>query len=177
VRNTENEEKMMREFAEFVEAAPAAPGRRADQAVLRMVGEKLHPAPWRVYAKFATIEAACGLLTLTVCPQFGLGFSPHHSILDILHSATPPAIFYLLCGILFVIFGAALSALVLGRDEIRTVGKNKYRCFAVYSAVAYLSLMTLGTELFVTASLTWVLGAMLGHVAGFEAIIRLRRPA
>jgi hypothetical protein len=177
VNHIKNEQKIMHEFVEFVEAAPIAPGQRTDLAVLRMVEKDFRPDPWMVYAKFTLIEVASGLLTLTVCHQFGLGFSQPHPVMDTLHAATPPAIFYLLCGLLFVILGSTMNALVLSRHEIRTFGKNKNRYFAAYSALAYLSFVIVGTEFFVVGSLTWVLGAMLGNVGGFEVVTRLRKTA
>jgi hypothetical protein len=175
VINLENEQKNMHEFSEFVEAAPIAPGRRTDLAVLRRVEKDFRPAAWKVYAKLTLIEATSGLLTLTVCPQFGLGFSRHHPVMDTLHTAMPPAIFYLFCGLFFVILGSTMNALALSRHEIRTLGKNRIPYFAVYSALAYLSLLNLGTEFFVVSSLSWVFGAVLGTIGGFEAGTRLRK--
>jgi len=167
----------MYEFVEFVEAAPIAPGQRTDLAVLRMVEKDFHPDPWMVYTKFTLIEVASGLLTLTVCPQFGLGFSQPHPVMDTLHAAMPPTIFYLFCGLFFVILGSTMSALVLSRHEIRTLGKNRFPYFAVYSTLAYLSFLNLGTGFFVASSLGWVFGAMLGNVGGFEVVTRLRKTA
>jgi hypothetical protein len=177
VNHIENEQEMMQEFAEFVDAAPIAPGRRIDLVVLRRVEKDFRPASWKVYAKLTLIEATSGLLTLTVCPQFGFGFSRHHPVMDTLHAAMPPAIFYLFCGLFFVILGSTMNALVLSHHEIRTLGKNRIPYFAVYSALAYLSLLNLGTEFFVVSSLGWVFGAMLGNVGGFEVVTRLRKTA
>ncbi|PKN17652.1 MAG: hypothetical protein CVU71_14545 [Deltaproteobacteria bacterium HGW-Deltaproteobacteria-6] len=172
---TKSEQAMLKEFAEFIDAKPTAPGGPADEAILRMVGKDLRPALWKVYTKFTIIEVAAGLLTLTICPQFGLGFSRHNEFLHALHLATPPVVFYLLCGLFFVIFGAALGGLVLTRDEIRSFFNNDNLYFAVYSILAYLTLVALGFEVFVLSSLTWMLGAILGNLLGFRAVIRLRQ--
>lgn len=170
-----NNKQMMREFAEFIEADPVAPGKQVDEDILNLVQKDLRPTIWKIYAKFTLVEVTAALATLTVCPQFGLGFGQHNEFLHALHSATPPVVFYLLCGLFFVILGAALGGLVLNRDEIRTIGNSKYLYFAVYSIQTYLCLVALGPEVFVAASLTWMLGAMLGNVFGFEAVIRLRQ--
>ena len=175
MKRTHNEQQMMREFAEFIDADPVAPDRHLDVAILNSVRNNLRPAPWKVYGKVTVIEATSGLVTLAICPQFGLGFSPHNEILHALHATTSSIVFYLLCGLLFVSFGAVLSGLILNRSEIRTVGTHKYLYFAVYSILAYLTLVVLGAEVFVISSLTWLFGAWLGNILGFTVAIRLRK--
>lgn len=175
MRKTDSEQELSREFAEFVDVAPAAPPKEMDEAVLRMVAIDLRPAPWKVFAKLTLVEVAAGLVTLTLCPQFGLGFGTHNEFLHELHAATSPMAFYLLCGVLFVTFGAVLGGAVLTRIEIRTISRTRNRYFAGYSLLAYGILVTLGPEVFVVSSLTWVVGALLGNVLGYGAVIRLRQ--
>lgn len=175
MRKTDSEQEMLREFAEFIEADPAASSRGMDEKVLRMVAKDLRPAPWKIFAKLTLVEVAAGLVTLTLCLQFGLGFGAHNEFLHRLHAATSPAVFYLLCGVLFVTLGAALGGFVLTRHEIRAVSPTRNRYFAVYSLLAYVTLVILGPEVFVAGSLTWIVGAMMGNVLGYGAVIRLRR--
>ena len=174
MKKNDTEQEMVRQFADFIECDAIAPSSNIDQAVLRRVAKELKPAAWKVFAKLTLVEAAAGFVTLTICPQFGLGFGRDNGYLHQLHATTFPALFYLLCGILFVILGATLGGLVLTRHEIRAVSPTSNRYFAGYSLAAYIILLTLGPELFVSASLTWVLGAMLGNFIGYEAVIRLR---
>lgn len=174
MKQPENEHKIFQEFADFLETEQKAPGKHLDAAVLGRVSNDLSPVLWKVYAKFTLIEATAGLLTLTICPQFGLGFGPHNQFLHTLHSSTSPVVFYLLCGLFFVIFGAALGGLILNRAEISAIGSSKYLYFAIYSVLAYLIIVALGPEAFVVSSLVWILGALLGSILGFEAVIRLR---
>lgn len=170
-----NKQEMLNEFSEFVQAEPVAPSKNIDDRVTKMVANDLKPPTIKVYSKFVLVQVFSGLLTLTVCPQFGLGLDGHNAFLHSLHTMSTPAIFYLLCGLFFVILGAGVSGLVLTRGEIRTVGDYKFIFFIVYSALAYLILATLGAEAIALSSLTWMLGAFLGNSLGFEAVIRLRR--
>jgi hypothetical protein len=170
-----DEQEMLDEFSDFVQAEPVAPSKGIDDAVTKMVVNDLKPTSMKVYGKFALIEVFSGLLTLTLCPQFGLGFNRHNEFLHSLHTMTTPAIFYLFCGIFFVFVGAGVGGLVLARAEIRIFGSNKFIFFTLYSVLAYLMLVTLGTEVFVLSSLAWILGAFLGNTLCFAAIIRLRR--
>lgn len=175
MRKTDSEQEVLRQFAEFIDAAPTAPAKETDEVVLRLVANDLRPALEKIFAKLALVEAAAGLVTLTICPQFGLGFGAHNEFLHRLHAATSPAVFYLLCGVLFVILGAALGGLVLTRCEIRAVSQTRNRYFALYSLLAYVVLVTLGSEVFVASSLTWIVGAMLGNFLGYGAVIHLRQ--
>lgn len=174
MNRTESEQESLRQFAEFVEAAPVAPSTQMDVAVLRTVAKDLRPAPSRIYAKLTLTGVATGLVTLAFCPQFGLGFGSHNEFLHTLHAATPPAVFYLLCGVLFVALGALLGGFVLTRQEIRAVSHTRNRYFAAYSVLAYATLATLGSEVFVAASLVWIVGALLSNILCFGAVVRLR---
>jgi ribulose 1,5-bisphosphate carboxylase large subunit-like protein len=97
--------------------------------------------------------------------------------LHTLHLATPPALFYIICGLIFVITGGALSGLVLNRSEIRSVATARYPYFAAYAVLAYVVLIAFGAEVFVASSLTWMVGALMGNILGFEAMTRLRHAA
>ncbi|BCR06067.1 hypothetical protein DESUT3_31360 [Desulfuromonas versatilis] len=171
---TDAERQRLREFAEFVDADPVAPTQRIDEAVRRMVVKDLRPALWKSFGKLTLVEAAAGLATLSVCPQFGLGFGGHNELLHGLHAAIPTGVFYLLCGVLFVILGAVLGGLVLTRQEIGAIGRLRHLFFTAYSLLAYVALVFLGPEAFAAGSLAWILGAILGNVGGFGAVIRLR---
>lgn len=170
----ENEQQLEQEFAEFVAAEPLAPAAALDEMIIKRVAHNLRPVWWEIWGKLTLVEVAAGLLTLTLCPQFGLGFGQHNEFLHALHSATTPPVFYLLCGLIFVSFGAALGGLVLPPAAIRTFGRQKYLYFILYTLLAYLALVTLGSEAFVLGSLLWMAGALLGNLVAFSAVVRLR---
>lgn len=177
MRKTDMQQQLLKEFAEFVEADPVAPSAGLDKTLLDMVTKDLRPARWQVFAKLTLVEIAAGLVTLTLCPQFGLGFGQHNAFVHSLHLALPSAVFYLFCGLFFVSLGAVLCGLILTRPEIRSLGRDQYAYFSVYSILAYLVLISLGSEAFVAGSIFWVAGALLGNVLGFETIVWLRRQA
>ena len=169
------EQELLNEFYDFVEVDPVEPPENVGKAIKEMVTCELVPHPVRIYSKLTVVEAASGLLTLAICPQFGFGFMGHDQILHSLHAVTTPAIYYLLCGVFFVLLGACLSGLVLSPAEIKVLGKEKFFYFAAYSVLAYLALTGLGSEAFALVSLTWIFGAFLGNLLGFETLARLRR--
>ncbi len=172
---TDLEKEMLTEFAEFSNADFAEPSQDLDKSVIDMVVRDLQPSPMKVYGKLTLVQAASGLVALTLCPQFGFGFGQHNEFLHSLHATTTPAVFYFLCGLIFVLLGAGTSGLVLNRTEIRSVGSMKFPYFAIYSLLTYSILIVLGAEVFVISSLVWILGAFSGNVLGYEATVRLRR--
>lgn len=169
-----NEQQLEQEFAEFVATEPLAPATALDEMIIKRVARDLRPVWWKIWGKITLVEVAAGLLTLTLCPQFGLGFGQHNEFLHALHSATSLPVFYLLCGLIFVSFGAALGGLVLPHAAIRTFGRQKYLYFTLYTLLAYLTLVTLGSEAFILSSLVWMVGGLLGNLVTFSVVVRLR---
>ena len=174
MKNTDTEKQMQNEFVEFIESNQVAPSQVSDKAVMHMVSHDLHPGPLKVYGKFALIQTFSSLLTLTVCPQFGVGFGRHNEFLHSLHETTPPVVFYLLCGVFFVLLGAVVSGLILNSPELKALGNIKFAWFAIFGVLAYLVLVALGSEGFVASSLAWIVGAFLGGLFGFELTTRLQ---
>lgn len=168
------DKEMMKEFVKFVEADPVSPKTTTDNAIHKMVEKRLNPSIWIVFAKFSGIEAAAGLAILLVCPQFDIGFGSYNELLHLLHSTLSPFFFFIVCGIFFVLLGAALAGLILSRDEIRVIKTTKYIYYAAYALMAYIIFVSLGAEVFLMNSIAWILGAMAGNFIGFEAVIRIK---
>ncbi len=168
------DKEMLKEFVKFVEADPVSTKTTTDNAIYKMVEKKLNPSIWIVFAKFTGIEAAAGLAILLVCPQFDIGFGSHNELLYLLHSTLSPFFFFIVCGIFFVLLGAALAGLILSRDEIRVIKTTKYIYYVIYSVMACIIFASLGAEMFLMSSIAWILGAMAGNFIGFESVIRMK---
>ncbi len=165
---------MMEEFINFVEADPVSPKATTDNSIHKMVGKSLNPPLWTIFAKFSCIETVAGLATLLICPQFNIGFGSHNEIFHSLHSNLSPFLFFIVCGIFFVLLGAALAGLILSRDEIRKIKTTKYIYYTAYSLAVYIIFISLGAEVFLMSSIAWILGAIAGNFVGFEAITRMK---
>lgn len=172
--DAEFERQALREFTAFVEAPPVSPGPAVDAAVLRRVAADLRSPLYKIYLRLSLSQTAGGLLTLSVCPQFGLGIGGHHALFHGLHAALPPVLFYLVCGLIFISLGVVFAALLLRRAELRTLGRVPWGFFLGYSVVTYGVLVSLGGEAFAAASLAWPLGALVGNALGFTLVTRLR---
>ncbi|WP_028865179.1 hypothetical protein [Psychromonas aquimarina] len=177
MKKTDSEHQILHEFSEFIENKPTAPDKQVDNAILQMVEEDLCPPLWKVYSKMTLLNVTSGVMTLSICPQFGLGFGQESKLFYNLHLATPDIVFYLFCGLFFATLGAGLCSLVLKRDEIRALSYRKYLYFIAYSVITFLAFTVLGTEIFISSSTVWILGAVLGNVFAFESVSRLKHLA
>lgn len=168
----DDEKNAFRNFVKFLNAKPVAPNRRLDDAILQMVEKDLCLPVWKIYAKMLFISVSTGLMSITVCPQFGIGQETY--IFQSVHAIGSDIVLYLFCGIFFVTVGASVSAAVLKRSEIQAISQLKYAFFLGYSFVCFTLFILFGKDAFVISSLFWVLGAILGNILGFESIVKLR---
>lgn len=174
MRKRDQQSQELNEFASFLDAPGLSPRQHTEDAVMRLarVGQKTSARA--AVTKFLAIQVSSGLLTLAVCPQFGIGTGDHNSALHALHAHVHPALYYLSCGVLFVLFGALLSGLAANRRELKAIGRGKYLFFGSYSLCAYLALLLLGTESFLLLSVFWILGGVAAHLVGFGLGRRLK---
>lgn len=164
----------LQEFCDFIEAEPLPPAESIDTRILTRVGRDLRPSITWLYARFAAVEAVAGVATLFFCPQFGFAISGHNAFFHALHEQTGFFTFYLLCGLLFVVLGAALSALLFSHNELKAISRSKYLYYLVFGVVAFLAFIVAGGEVLWLSATPWIAGAYLGNLAGFGAVERLR---
>ena len=173
-RPTEKEQRSLREFCDFVESAPVEPPPTADARIMWRVKTDLQPPIGWLYAKFATIEAAAGVATLSVCPQFGGAFGWDYGVFDGISEQGGFFSVFLVCGLLFVVTGAALSALLLGVNELKAITTGKYIYYLGFAVAAFLSFYAVGAQIIWLSAAPWILGAYLGNLLGFGVVSRLR---
>ncbi|MDT8423470.1 MAG: hypothetical protein RQ724_06830 [Desulfuromonadales bacterium] len=175
MNNKIDEQQWQREFTDFVNASPQHPSAVTDAAVQEQITTSLHRWQWSVYARLSLVQLASGLATLILCPQFGLGFGAP-LLAHAHHDQLPPLIFYFICGLLFVSLGALLGGLLLPRHALAQLTRRRFRFCCVYALVVYLVLIGLGSDAFVVASLSWIMGATWGNSIGLSLIDHLRQP-
>ena len=166
-----------REFIDFAKARPEPVPARLDSALMNRVREDLQPSQHRILGKFTAAQVLAGLATLTVCPQFGFGFGGHNAFLHSFHATAGPVLYYMLCGAIFMVFGALAVPLLLTRDELRTVRRTKYAFYLGYSLLAYMALTLLGDESFHVHGLCWLAGALAGNSLGFTLFSGMKKLA
>jgi len=177
-RLPDREARSLQEFCDFVEAEPIRPGAEIDSRIIGRVRRDLVPVPWWLYLKFFLIEASAGLATLFVCPQFGFTFGSHTTWLHGLHEQAGFFTYYLVCGLLFVVLGATLAALLLGYNELKVIRTSKYLYYLVFGVLACLAFFVAGGQVLLVSTLPWIAGAYLGNLLGFGVVasFRMRQP-
>lgn len=173
-RLSDPEMQTLQEFCEFVEVEPVVPSSAVDAQIVNRVKRDLQPSLGWLYAKFATIEAGAGVATLFFCPQFGFAPGGHNAYLHALHEQTGFFTFYLICGVLFVVLGAAMSTLLLGYHELKAIRTSKYLYCLIFGVVAFLSFFVAGGEILWLSAGPWILGAFLGNLLGIGVVTRVR---
>lgn len=170
----DTEKQSLKEFCDFVEAEPVTPSSALDSKVMLRVERDIHPPLWAVFGKFAFIETVVGISTLYFCPQFGVEFGEHNEFFHNLHERVDFFTFYVICGLLFVALGAAMSGLLLSRNELLFIKKSKYVYYLAYGVAASLAFYLLGAEILFIGAIPWILGAFIGNLLGFGLVSRVR---
>ena len=168
------ENQHLKEFCDFVEAKPETPSSSIDYKVIHKVECDMRPSLWQVYGKFSGIQTIVGIATLYFCPQFNVGFGGHNDFFHNLHEHVNFFTFYVICGLLFVFLGAAVSGLLLSRSELLLIKKSKYIYYVAYGIVVYFLFYLFGAEVLFISALPWILGALMGNVLGFGLTSRVR---
>lgn len=165
---TDTEKQSLKEFCDFVESTPMTPPPKTELQIMQRVEAELCPPQWLIFGKLFSIEAVTGVATLFICPQFDLGFGSHNEFLHTLHETLDPFSFYLICGLIFVVFGAVISGIFLSREEIRTINKSKYIYYLIYAFTAYFIFTLFGAEVLIISLTAWILGSFMGNAIGFS---------
>ncbi len=172
--DSDGSKDLIREFSHFVDAPSLTPRRKTDEAVLRRAQTGGRPSLRAVVLKFSAIQGAAGMATLALCPQFGVGTASHNAFVHSLHAHAHPALYYLSCGVLFVLLGAFLIGIASNRRDLKALGRRKFAYFCGYTLGAYLVLLLAGTEPFLLVSTFWLLGGFGAQLIGFGIGRRLR---
>src|SRR4051794_2045624 len=101
------------EFRVFAEADEIQPPRTLSATVLATAARFLNPSPLSVFKKLGWIHLFAGGLTLTVCPQFGIGpIGGGHGWMGAVmnYGSAACGVF---CGSIFLGFTALASAFLL----------------------------------------------------------------
>ncbi|MFT7184698.1 MAG: hypothetical protein ACI84K_000064 [Pseudohongiellaceae bacterium] len=173
-RSSDLKNNTLNEFCDFVEAEPMSPSAKTESHIMNMVQKDLCPPKPLVFGKFLFIEVFTGVITLFMCPQFGLGFGGHNEFLHSLHETFDPFTFYVICGFLFVIAGSVLSGLFLSHDEIRSIKNSKYAYYPVYALITYFMFFLLSVEILILSAIPWILGSIMGNALGFGLASKAR---
>lgn len=163
------------EFAEFMSAPEVAPPRMISDQILGKVHADLNPSASWMFSKVGLIHLITGLLTLVVCPQFGIGWTDlsfrffdhlggHHSTLCTLT-----------CGAIFLGSGSFVTSWFLRPEELRVGQRLKYIHYPLYALFSLGLFLTLSTyHQSVIQNVVWLLGGVGSMVMVTLLVLPLR---
>ncbi len=158
---------MKREFDEFMSSRQSPPIELSQKVMAHVEGD-LAPSLSQALPRFVSVYFASGLLTLSICPQFGIG--PLGGGHGIAHYFMEVGLWAcaLFCGSFFLGVGALTSSLFLTKPELAVLRKSSIWLVPTLSAFTLVILMIAGYMIggyseFLTPSYVvfWTVGAIL----------------
>jgi len=135
--------KIRNEFKDFLNG-DESPSKEFDARFLQLMRSKMQPDISKVWPKFVFAQLAAALITLTVCPQFGVGPLGGGHGLGHVFMSFGEAVCAAFCGAFFLATGTTVAMLALKKGERREVFNYRFRILGAVSVVSFLSLMSIG---------------------------------
>ena len=157
-----------KDYEDFVNSEGVKPPKELDSKIINYVRYDLNPDMKIVFFKLIGIQAFIGVLTLLFCPQFELSLTNNHDLYHYFHYTFGTYGCYSICGALFVGSGAIFASYLLRKSEVQKIRSNKSLCYLAISLIALSLFLLFGAEVYLTAALAWLVGAMLGGLLMVE---------
>jgi hypothetical protein len=144
-----NEKEWLTEFRSFQDPnSTTLPKPELSMKILESVKNDLSPAFSKVLTRLIQIQFIAGAITLSVCPQFGVGPIGGGSGLVGFVEQYGHLVCGAFCGAFFLIFAAIFAGLFLSRPERKKISENPLLAFSSVSMISFvlLSLISLMTQ-------------------------------
>ena len=148
----------LREFVSFLKSSVEAPAACA-QPLRSQLKKELNPSLSRTLGKSFVLHAAGSLVTLALCPQFGVSVTGSHGLMPYL-MAIHPALCFFACGVLWMVIGEILSLVFLSFDEQRVLGSTRWGLSFSLILLSLLGFACFGHVQIDTWLVVWLLGAL-----------------
>lgn len=136
------EKEWQSEFKDFSNPKNSIePSSALSNEILDSIRKKLSPTPWTIFVHLVSIQIIAGSLTLTVCPQFGIGpvgggqglvgFIEHYG----------PWVCGAFCGSFFLFFTAVIAGFWLSPAERKKITRHPVLTFSTLSLVSMSALL------------------------------------
>lgn len=137
----------------------------------------LNPSAWSVFTKLAGLHLLASVLTLSVCPQFGIRLLGNGAGLMGVFMRLGPVACLVACGAFFVGTGLLLAGLLLRGEELRLIRKHRWLALTTLVSLSLGFFLMLDTEVLLNLAVAWFLGALAGGQLMLEAtwIFRFQR--
>lgn len=156
------------DFKEFMNAEIANPPQELQDQIFAFVYRDLNPSPWAIFSKLSLNHLVVGIVTLSLCPQFGVRLIGEG--MGIMRFFLPFGSYgcTALCGAFFV--GASLfaSGIILRPEEIRVLRCHRFLQISALTLLSLGGLIMLEAEILFAFALAWMVGSILGGLTMLE---------
>jgi hypothetical protein len=154
-------QKLEKEYLEFLGVGEVSPPQELNNKILNEVRLLIYPSISQVLFKTLKIFIFFSVLTLSICPQFGVGFIKDSHLFDFFmtfgHSTCK-----FLCGLFFLSASLFASTIFLSREEIKALKANAGLGINMLILLSLLALWLFGASFSATTLVYWTSGALLG---------------
>ena len=157
-----------KDYEDFINSEGSMPPQELDTKIISFVRYDLSPDMKIVFSKLLGIQAFVGVLTLLFCPQFELSLTNNHDLYHYFHYTFGTYGCFAICGALFIGSGAIFASYLLKKSEVKKIRSNKSLCYLAISLIAVSLFILFGAEIYLTAALAWLIGAILGGLLMVE---------
>ncbi len=142
--------------------------KQLNNKIIDDIKSRLNPDLKILLLKLFIIHLVTALITLSICPQYGLSVFKSSFNLMNTFMKIGPAFCDFACGIFFTTTSMVSALIILSRDELRVLRHKKIiTAFTIILSSLGLFIM-LNPQLFVQFSLLWLLGSVGGVVISLE---------
>lgn len=165
------------EFEQFLKTNDLVPNSEISQNILSAVYLDLYPSPTKVFSKLLGIHCLSTLVTLSLCPQFGirvLGEGP--GLMGVFMNLGKYGCM-VACGSFFTGFSLLVACLVLRFEELQVIQAHRWVQLGSLTVLSLGFFMMLDANLFFGIAAAWLLGSFLGSYFTLELGRKLRKLA
>lgn len=165
---TSEDEKLNRDFADFLSAPEVYPPAHLSEKILARVHLDLNPPRSKVFLKVLGIHSIVSLFSLSICSQFGIQSIALYDAMNVFMKVMGHTYCMALCGFLYLALSALALSFFLTPEEIRSIRKDFYAQLLVLAGVSLGVFMCLGAEMLLFPTLLWIVGSLIGGFAALE---------
>jgi hypothetical protein len=158
---------MNTEYQEFLNKQEPPPNKVSEQ-LFAHIHQELHPSVWKTFSKLSLIHFVVALITLSICPQFGIrllgdGMGLMSAFMKLGDLGCPLA-----CGFFFTGTTLLAASLVLRPEEIRALRRNRFTELVALTLLSLGFFVMIRAEIALGFALLWIIGSIVGSLLALE---------
>jgi hypothetical protein len=162
------------EFEDFKNAESVTPPQGVSDQILARVQNNLNPSAWRVFAKLAGIHVVTALVTLSICPQFGIRvFGSGTGLMGYFMSLGKYGCM-VACGCFFLGSSVLVAIALMRPEEIRVIRSRRLFELGALTLLSLGFFIMLQAQVVLGIFVAWTFGSLLGGILVLEAGWNLR---